>query len=127
MTYADAHAMRPQRIWDGVVSRSVQGEQATLALVELAPDSIVPEHSHVNEQLGICVEGSLTFTIGGETREIGPGGTWRILGNVPHSVVTGPDGAVVVECFAPAREDWRALEHEEPCTPRWPGRTSAPT
>jgi quercetin dioxygenase-like cupin family protein len=120
-TYSDAHSIRPQRIWDGIVGRAVQGEQATLALLELAPDSIVPEHSHPNEQLGICVEGSLTFTVGGETREIGPGGTWRILGDVPHSVVTGPEGAVVVEVFAPARSDWHALEHEEPCAPRWPG------
>jgi quercetin dioxygenase-like cupin family protein len=118
-TFADAHAIPPQRIWDGIVGRSVQGEQSTLALLELAPDAIVPEHSHPNEQLGICIEGSLTFTIGGETREVGPGGTWRILGTVPHSVVTGPEGAVVVEVFAPARHDWLELEHEEPRTPRW--------
>ena len=119
-TFADAHAIPPQRIWDGIVGRSVQGEQATLALLELAPDSVVPEHSHANEQLGICVEGSLTFTIGGETREVGPGGTWRILGDVPHSVVTGPQGAVVVEAFAPARGDWHQIEHEEPRPPVWP-------
>jgi len=119
-TFADAHAMPPQRIWHGVVTRSVQGEQATLGLVELEANSIVPEHSHPNEQLGVCIEGSLTFTVEGETRELGPGGTWRILGNVPHSVVTGPDGAVVVESFAPGRADWHELEHEEPCAPRWP-------
>src|ERR1044072_8109502 len=112
--------MQPLQIWDGIVGRAVEGEQSTLALLELAPDAIVPEHSHPNEQLGICVEGSLTFTIGGETRESGPGGTWRILGNVPHSVGTGPRGAGVVEAFAPARSDWHEIEHEEPCPPRWP-------
>ena len=112
--------MAPQQIWDGILGRAVQGEQATLALLELDADSVVPEHSHANEQLGICIQGSLTFTIGGETRTVGPGGTWRILGNVPHSVVTGPDGAVVVEAFAPARDDWNDLAHEEPRAPRWP-------
>jgi quercetin dioxygenase-like cupin family protein len=121
-TFADAHDMPPQRIWDGIVARAVQGDQATLALLELAPDSVVPEHSHANEQLGICIEGSLTFTIGGETRKLGPGGTWRILGNVPHSVVTGPHGAVVVEAFAPARGDWGAIEADEPRAPVWPAR-----
>ena len=119
-TYADAHEIPPQQIWDGIVGRSVQGEQSTLALLELEANFEVPEHSHPNEQLGICVEGSLTFTIGGETREVGPGGTWRILGNVPHSVVTGPDGAVVVESFAPARADWGGIEQQEPRAPRWP-------
>jgi quercetin dioxygenase-like cupin family protein len=98
----------------------VQGDQATLALLELDANAVVPEHTHANEQLGICIQGSLTFTIGGETREVGPGGTWRILGNVPHSVVTGPDGAVVVEAFAPARSDWNALALEVPRAPRWP-------
>jgi quercetin dioxygenase-like cupin family protein len=119
-TFADAHAIPPHRIWDGVVARAVQGDQATLALLELAPDSVVPEHSHPNEQLGICIEGSLTFTVGGETRELGPGGTWRILGNVPHSVVTGPQGAVVAEVFAPARGDWDAIEPDAPRAPVWP-------
>ena len=82
----------------------------TLSLLELEPDTVVPEHSHENEQLGICIEGSLTFTIGGETREVVPGGTWRILGHVPHSVVTGPDGAVLVEVFSPIRADWQTRE-----------------
>jgi quercetin dioxygenase-like cupin family protein len=122
VTYADADAIAPLQIWDGIVGRAVEGEQSTLVLLELAPDAIVPEHSHPNEQLGICVEGSLTFTIGGDTREIGPGGTWRILGDVPHSVVTGPQGAVVVESFAPARSDWDALQRGEPSAPRWPQR-----
>ena len=67
-----------------------------------------------------CIEGSLTFTIGGETREIGPGGTWRILADVPHSVVTGPEGAVVVEVFSPVARDWLAIEPDEPRAPVWP-------
>jgi hypothetical protein len=39
----------------------------------------------------------------------GPGGTWRILGDVPHEVTVGPDGAVVIDVFSPPREDWRAF------------------
>jgi quercetin dioxygenase-like cupin family protein len=77
-----------------------------MAIVELAPGAIVPSHTHVHEQLGICIEGSVTFTIGDETRELGPGGTWRILSMRPHSVVTGPKGAVVIDVFAPIRSDW---------------------
>jgi quercetin dioxygenase-like cupin family protein len=118
--FAEVHFIPPQQNWDGNVSRSVQGEQSTLALLELDANFVVPEHSHPNEQLGICIEGSLTFRIGDEERAVGPGGTWRILGNVPHSVTTGPDGAVVVESFAPARSDWKAIEHEAPRPPHWP-------
>jgi quercetin dioxygenase-like cupin family protein len=70
--------------------------------------------------MGILIEGSLTFTIGGEVGEVLPGGTWRILGHVPHSVVAGPDGAVLAEVFSPPRGDWEALERLEPGPPRWP-------
>ena len=66
-------------VWgEAVRARRVQGERITLAVVELAPDSVVPGHHHENEQLGMVITGSVTFTIGDETRELGPGGTWRI-------------------------------------------------
>jgi hypothetical protein len=35
-----------QRIWEGVHGRAVHGERITLGLIELDPDSVVPEHSH---------------------------------------------------------------------------------
>jgi quercetin dioxygenase-like cupin family protein len=96
----------PIRVWDDVVARRVQGDRLTLAVVELAPDSIVAEHRHPNEQCGLVIEGEVTFRIGAEERVLGPGGTWRILADTPHSVVTGPGGAVVIDVFAPARDDW---------------------
>jgi unsaturated pyranuronate lyase len=98
------------RIWDGVTAQAVEGERTTLAIVELEPSSTVPEHRHANEQLGVLVRGSMRFRIADETRELGPGDTWRIPGGVPHEVAAGPQGALAVECFTPARDDWAALE-----------------
>ena len=112
--------MTPQQIWEGVLGRSVHGERITLGVIELDPDSVVPEHSHENEQLGLVLSGSLAFRVGEETRELGPGGTWRILGDTRHEVRAGPDGAVVVDVFSPTREDWKPLERRER-PPRWPG------
>jgi quercetin dioxygenase-like cupin family protein len=118
--FADIAAVAPQRIWEGVAGRVVQGEKLTFAVVELDADSVIPEHSHDNEQVGVCVAGSLAFRIGDETRELGPGGTWRILAGIAHEVRTGPDGAVVIETFAPPRDDWETLERIGPTRPRWP-------
>jgi quercetin dioxygenase-like cupin family protein len=98
------------RIWDGVTAQAVEGERTTLAVVDLEPESSVPEHSHENEQLGVLIRGSMRFRVGEETREVGPGDTWRILGHVPHEVTAGPDGALAIECFTPARDDWAGLE-----------------
>jgi quercetin dioxygenase-like cupin family protein len=119
-TFADLTSLERLAIWDGVSARLVAGERAALAIVELDPGSVVPEHSHDNEQIGVCAAGSLTFRIGDESREVAPGDTWSIPSGVPHEVRTGPDGAIVVEAFVPARSDWSGLERLEPAEPRWP-------
>jgi quercetin dioxygenase-like cupin family protein len=109
-------------IWgDQVRARRVEGERITLAIVELAPNAVVPEHRHAAEQLGMVIRGEMHFTVDGETRDLGPGGTWRILGDRPHDVVAGPDGAVVIDVFTPIRSDWedRAIVDPAPA-PRWP-------
>jgi quercetin dioxygenase-like cupin family protein len=118
--FGDVSVMGPLRIWDGVAARAVHGDQSTLAVVELDPGSLVPEHHHGNEQLGLVISGAVTFRVGAETRELGPGGTWTIPGNVPHEVRAGPEGAVVVDVFAPARADWDRFEEDPPRAPRWP-------
>jgi unsaturated pyranuronate lyase len=118
-TFAEIGSIGPQRIWEGVTGRTVHGERVTLSLIELDAAAIVPEHSHENEQIGILLQGSMRFEIGGQTREVVPGGTWRILAHVPHSVEVGPDGAVIVEVFSPVRDDWQAIEVEAPRPGRW--------
>lgn len=110
-------------VWgEAVRARRVQGERVTLALVELAPNALVPGHRHDNEQLGMVISGHVTFTIGDETRDLGPGGTWRIPSDTPHHVAVGPEGAVVIDVFAPIRSDWDALPSGPPRPPLWPDR-----
>jgi quercetin dioxygenase-like cupin family protein len=98
------------KIWDGVLGRAAIGKEAALVHVSLDPDTVVPEHRHPHEQTGILLRGAVRFTVGGETRELRPGDMWVIPGDTPHDVVAGPDGAVLVELFAPPREDWAGLE-----------------
>jgi quercetin dioxygenase-like cupin family protein len=108
----------PNVIWDGVIGRSLHGAEATLAAIELEPDTDVPEHEHVNEQIGILTSGLVTFRIGGEQQELEPGATWIIPANTPHSVRSGPSGATLIELFAPARADWAGHERLPPSSPR---------
>ena len=44
-----------------------------LSVVHFEPHSVVLEHSHPHEQMGILLEGRVEFTIGGVTRLLGPG------------------------------------------------------
>ena len=102
-------------VWgEAARARRIEGERITLALLELAPDSVVPGHHHENEQLGMVITGSVTFTVGDETRELGPGGTWRIPSGTHHQL------AVIVE-------QRRRIGHERrpgtrPDARRWPAR-----
>ena len=112
-------------VWgEAVQARVIVGDNASLAVVELGPNAIVPEHRHEQEQLGLCIKGSITFTIDGERRELGPGGTWRITSDLPHDAVAGPDGATVVDIFSPVRADWDALPRSAPRPPTWPASSS---
>lgn len=119
----DLSAIRPTRIWNDVVARIVTGERITLAVVEIPPGGIVPEHRHPHEQLGVCLRGSATFRVGDRERRLTPGGTWRIPPNVPHQVVAGPAGAVCLDVFSPTRDDWTELAAAPRATPLWPPAT----
>jgi quercetin dioxygenase-like cupin family protein len=118
--FADLSALPLRQIWESVAVRTVDGERLTFGVVELDPNAVVPEHRHDHEQLGMVLQGSVEFRVGDETRQLGPGGTWRIPSNVPHDVKVGPEGAVVIDVFAPVRQDWGAVEETGTRPPRWP-------
>lgn len=118
--FARLSTLRTLPVWNGVLGRAIEGAHITMGVLELEPNSVVPEHQHHHEQLGMVVQGSMTFTIGGERRHLVAGDTYNIPGNVPHGVVTGPGGAVVIDVFSPVRDDWSRFEPGEPQTPRWP-------
>jgi quercetin dioxygenase-like cupin family protein len=111
----------PQRIWDGVTGRARYGNELTLAVVELEVGSVVPEHSHLNEQVGLLVEGNVTFRVVDDERKLLPGVSWCIPAHAPHEVHVGANQAVIIEAFAPPRDDWLSLEAAPSETPRWPG------
>ena len=91
-----------------------------MALVDLEPNRPVPEHQHENEQMGFVLRGGMQMTIGGESRELTTGQAYSIPSNTPHSVMTGPEGCVVMDIFAPVRADWERLERKDASPGSWP-------
>jgi quercetin dioxygenase-like cupin family protein len=118
--FGSVSALDLQRIWEGVHGRVVHGDRITLGVIELDAGSVIPEHRHENEQLGICLSGSLVFRVRDESRELRAGETWSIAANAPHEVQVGPEGAVVIDVFAPTRDDWREAPQAASREPRWP-------
>jgi quercetin dioxygenase-like cupin family protein len=118
--FASLAELQPYQLLEGLVARAVHGERVTLAVVDLEPGLAMAEHRHGNEQVGIVVRGSMSFTVGGETRTRSVGDMWVIPPGVPHHVVVGSEGCTVVETFAPPRDDWAGLPRLEPEPGDWP-------
>ena len=93
-------------IFPGVHIQTCAADKMMLSLVDLEPHSIVAEHSHPHEQVGMVVQGKLVFTIGGETKTLGAGEMYRIPGGVKHSVVTLDEASKALDIFMPVREEY---------------------
>jgi len=105
--FPDAEEAARHEIFPGVTIHTHCGERTMLSLVEFAPRARVEPHQHPHEQVGILLEGELTFTIGEETRVLRPGDTWRIPGGVTHAAVAGDQPVRALDVFTPIREDYR--------------------
>jgi quercetin dioxygenase-like cupin family protein len=91
----------------GVTAKIASGERMMFSLVTLAPEAVVPTHSHPHEQMGMMVSGTMEFTIEGETRVLSGSEMYVVPGGVPHAAKAGPGGAVALEAFSPPREEYR--------------------
>jgi quercetin dioxygenase-like cupin family protein len=94
-----------------IARRLFTGERMMLAQVFLDKGSVVPWHSHENEQLTWIVEGALHFWLGEEGSAdfqevvVGAGEVLFIPSNVPHKAVALED-TFDVDVFSPPRQDW---------------------
>lgn len=119
-TFHRLRDIRPHAIREGITARAVEGDRMTLAVVDLEPDAVLPEHHHEPEQLGFVIAGIITMRIGTEKRELHAGETYTIPSNVPHDAKAGPQGCTVADVFAPVRADWANLKRLDASPPRWP-------
>ncbi|MFZ1011462.1 MAG: cupin domain-containing protein [Candidatus Sulfotelmatobacter sp.] len=83
----------------------VVGQELMLARMLLKKGCVVPEHSHVNEQLTYIVEGALKFSIDGREIVVRAGEVLCIPSNMPHSAEALED-TVDLDVFNPPRADW---------------------
>jgi quercetin dioxygenase-like cupin family protein len=83
----------------------VTGESLMLSRVLLKKGCIVPEHSHLNEQLTYILEGALKFTIDGREIVVNAGEVLCIPPHMPHKAEALED-TVDLDVFYPPRQDW---------------------
>ncbi len=91
----------------GIDTRVFAGEQAMLSVVSFEPNSEGSTHSHPEEQWGVLLAGSGTRFQDGVEVAVEEGDFWCTPGNVLHGFKAGPEGAKVLDIFAPPREAYR--------------------
>lgn len=96
-----------EELTSGIGRQTLHGEHLTVARIFLSAGAIVPSHSHANEQVATVLSGSLRFTVGGDEVVVSGGESIVLPPHVPHGVVALED-SIVLDVFAPRREDWIA-------------------
>jgi quercetin dioxygenase-like cupin family protein len=90
----------------GGKGRFAHSEHMTSSHWTLRAGAQLPGHAHPHEQISNIISGDFEFTVGGETKRLGPGMVLIIPPNARHS------GRAISECyivdvFYPVREDYR--------------------
>jgi quercetin dioxygenase-like cupin family protein len=86
------------------------GDNIQFSIADIPARGVVATHSHPNEQMGLLIQGTCEFTIGGETKSMMPGDVYRIPGGVDHSVKAFDAPVRMLDVFYPIRDEYRAAE-----------------
>ncbi len=95
----------PFAIFDGVGLRAIAGDQVFLGHVTYAPGTTVARHAHEHtEQVMLVLDGSVTMTIGAESRELGAGDVCVVNRGIEHELYSA-GGVTFIEALAPVPLD----------------------
>ena len=100
--------MPKEKVSESLDRRLITGDRIMLSHVYLKKGSIVPRHSHENEQITYILEGGLRFWIGpdeSQVIDVMAGEVLHIPSMVQHKAEALED-TLDVDVFSPPREDW---------------------
>jgi len=83
----------------------VVGESVMVARILMKKGSVVPLHSHLNEQITYVLDGALQFRLDGREIVVRSGEVLCIPPHMPHEALALED-TVDLDIFNPPREDW---------------------
>jgi quercetin dioxygenase-like cupin family protein len=99
--------IEPIEMFEGVKRRTLgTTDEAMLCEFHLKRGSVVPQHSHMNDQVGYVIHGKLRLTVGDTTEVLSTGDSYAIPGGVIHGAVAVED-CVLIDSFSPPRNDYR--------------------
>lgn len=100
-----------EKIHEGVARQVIWGREGTLARFQFARGTHVSAHAHASEQFTCMEAGAMRIRAGASEQVLRAGDILVIPADVQHEVWVLED-AVVLDFFAPAREDWKQGRHQ---------------
>lgn len=100
--------MPKEKLSETLDRRLITGDRIMISHVYLKKGSVVPRHSHENEQITYILEGGLRFWIGpdeSQVIDVLAGEVLHIPSMVQHKAEALED-TLDVDVFSPPREDW---------------------
>lgn len=102
-SYASIDALVEIEAAPGVRIRAVPGDRIMLSYVCFDPHSVAEVHTHDEEQMGIVLSGSCTFSLDGSERVLHKGDTYFAPPGVPHGAWTEDETCEILDVFSPPR------------------------
>jgi quercetin dioxygenase-like cupin family protein len=95
-----------ERVNENITRKMFWGENIMVTQWVIAPNTILPYHEHVSEQITMVEEGSVAISFsGGEKFLLCRGDMLVIPGSKVHGAEIGPNGGTIVDLFSPLRPD----------------------
>ena len=71
-----------------------------LMLIEIAPNALVPRHTHPGGEVGYVLDGTVEFDVVGQApKTFKQGETYKIPVSAPHTAKAGPSGVKLIGTF----------------------------
>ncbi|WXG39218.1 MAG: cupin domain-containing protein [Candidatus Freyarchaeum deiterrae] len=94
-------------MFEGVRRKTLAvGEKMMLVEFTFRKDSIIPTHTHPNEQVGYVAKGKIKLKIGEKEHQLGTGDSYYIPPNIEHGA-TLIEESIIIDVFSPPREDYK--------------------
>ncbi len=104
MPFLNSEEILSRELFPGVNAKLIHTDNLTIAHVAIDKGAVVPEHSHVHEQIINVIEGTFEMVINGVKKIAGAGYVGVVPSNVKHAVTAITDGKII-DVFSPTRED----------------------
>lgn len=107
MPFISMQKLSSKELLPGFNAKFIHTDSMSIGYWNIKAGSLLPEHSHIHEQVTHVLQGQLEMTIDGITEVVEPGKVAVIPCNIKHSGRAVTD-CIALDIFQPVREDYKA-------------------